>query len=54
MVDPITLEIVRNGLVSVAEQMTSRLIPSAYSYIVREMEDCSAGVFDGRGQLVAE
>lgn len=54
MVDPITLEIVRNGLVSVAEQMTSRLIHSAYSYIVREMEDCSAGIFDARGQLVAE
>jgi len=54
MVDPITLEIVRNGLTSIAEQMTSRLIHSAYSYIVREMEDCSAGIFDRRGQLVAE
>jgi N-methylhydantoinase B len=54
MVDPITLEIVRNGLTSIAEQMTSRLIHSAYSYIVREMEDCSAGIFDRQGRLLAE
>jgi N-methylhydantoinase B len=54
MVDPITLEIVRNGFTSIAEQMTSRLIHSAYSYIVREMEDCSAGLFDRQGRLLAE
>lgn len=54
MVDPITVEVVRNALVTVAEQMSSRMIKSAYSYIVREMEDCSAALFDGTGSLIAE
>jgi len=53
-VDPVTLEIVRNGLVAVSQRITRRMIRSAKSFIVKEMEDCSASILDARGQLLAE
>ncbi len=54
MKDPITSELVYNGLTAIAEQMTARLIRSACSFIVREMEDCSAAIFDRNAKLIAE
>ncbi len=53
-VDPVTLEIVRNGLKSCAQRITRRMIRSANSFIVKEMEDCSASILDVDGQLIAE
>ncbi|QTG17232.1 hydantoinase B/oxoprolinase family protein (plasmid) [Agrobacterium tumefaciens] len=53
-VDPVTLEIVRNALTSIAERNTHRMIRASTSIIVKEMEDCSAAVFDGKGRLLAE
>ncbi len=53
-VDPVTLEIVRNGLKAVAQRITRRMIRSANSFIVKEMEDCSASILDAHGHLLAE
>ena len=53
-VDPVTLEIVRNGLKAMAQRITRRMIRSANSFIVKEMEDCSASILDASGQLLAE
>jgi len=53
-VDPVTLEIVRNALKAIAERVTRRMIRSANSFIVKEMEDCSASLLDAEGQLLAE
>lgn len=53
-VDPVTLEIVRNGLKAVAQRITRRMIRSANSFIVKEMEDCSASILDANGHLLAE
>lgn len=53
-VNPITLEIVRNALTMIAEQIAQRMIRSGTSYIIKEMEDCSAALFDGKGRLLAE
>lgn len=53
-VDPVTLEIVRNALTAIAERNTTRMIRASTSIIVKEMEDCSAAVFDARGRLLAE
>lgn len=53
-VDPVTLEIVRNGLKAVATRVTRRMIRAANSFIVKEMEDCSASILDPHGQLLAE
>ncbi len=53
-VDPVTLEIVRNALKSTAQRVTRRMIRSANSFVVKEMEDCSASLLDPAGQLLAE
>jgi N-methylhydantoinase B len=53
-VDPVTLEILRNALTSIAERNTTRMIRASTSIIVKEMEDCSAAVFDGQGRLLSE
>lgn len=53
-VNPITLEIVRNALTMISEQIAERMIRSGTSYIIKEMEDCSAALFDGQGRLLAE
>lgn len=53
-VDPITLEIVRSSLVMTAEQINARIIRSAMNVVVKEMQDCSAAVFDGKGRLLSE
>ena len=53
-VDPVTIEIVRNAMKAIAERVTRRMIRAANSFIVKEMEDCSASLLDARGQLIAE
>lgn len=53
-VDPVTLEVVRNALTAVAERTMSRMVRASTSIIVKEMEDCSAAVFDRSGRLLAE
>lgn len=53
-VDPITVEIIRSSLVMTAEQISARMIRAATAVIVKEMEDCSAALFDGQGRLLAE
>jgi len=53
-VDPITLEVVRNALASVAEEMGATLRRTAYSPNIKEREDCSCAIFDGSGRMVAQ
>lgn len=52
--DPITLEVVRHGLVAAARQMASSIERSARSQVIREMLDYSTGVFDVEGGIVAQ
>ena len=54
MVDPITLEVVGNALLSVAEEMGMVLIRSAYSTNIKERKDCSTAIFDTEGQTIAQ
>jgi N-methylhydantoinase B len=53
-VDPITLTVVWNGLLAIAEEMGSTLRRTAFSEAVREGEDFSTGVFDGQARLIAQ
>ena len=53
-IDPITLTVVWNGLLSIAEEMGSTLRRTAVSEAVREGEDFSTGVFDAQARLVAQ
>jgi len=53
-VDPVTLEILRNQLESVAEDMGYLLITGAYSPNIKERRDCSTALFDAAGDMVAQ
>lgn len=52
--DPITLEVVRNKLDSIADEMEITLLKSSHSAIVKEALDASAAIFDVSGQQIAQ
>ncbi|MFB6121165.1 MAG: hydantoinase B/oxoprolinase family protein [Halobacteriaceae archaeon] len=52
--DPVTLEVVRNACMAVAEEMTATLVRTAYSPNVKERRDCSCALFDAAGRMVAQ
>lgn len=52
--DSITLEVIRNRLESTTEEMQHTLLRSSVSVIVKEGEDCSCGLFDARGNAIAQ
>jgi N-methylhydantoinase B/oxoprolinase/acetone carboxylase alpha subunit len=52
--DPITLEVVRNKLEGIANEMQMTLLHSAFSPIVKEGMDCSAALFTADGQTIAQ
>ncbi|WP_193308786.1 hydantoinase B/oxoprolinase family protein [Halorubrum halophilum] len=53
-IDPVTLEILRNKLESVATEMGHVLIRGAYSPNIKERQDCSTALFDASGRMVAQ
>ncbi len=53
-IDPITLEIIQNGLVSLTEEMTLTVLRTSYSLTLREAQDFSMGVCDHLGQFAAQ
>jgi N-methylhydantoinase B len=52
--DPITLTVVWNSLVSIADEMGGALRRTAFSEAVREGDDFSTGLFDRQGRLIAQ
>src|SRR5829696_5533813 len=53
-IDPITLEVLWNRLLSVTSEQQAALMRTAFSTIVRESQDLACGVFDTRGNMVAQ
>ncbi|EJN59914.1 hydantoinase B/oxoprolinase family protein [Halogranum rubrum] len=53
-VDAVTLEILRNQLESVAEEMGQVLITGSYSPNIKERQDCSTALFDAEGRMIAQ
>ncbi len=53
-IDPITLEVVRNKLVSVADEMQLTLLRSSFSPIVKEGLDASASLFTTTGETLSQ
>jgi N-methylhydantoinase B len=51
---PITLSVLWNSFISVADEMGTTLRHTAFSEAVREAEDFSTGVFDRTGRLIAQ
>ncbi|WP_254273577.1 hydantoinase B/oxoprolinase family protein [Haloarcula marina] len=52
--DAVSLEILRNQLESVAEEMGEVLVRGAFSPNITERRDCSTALFDAAGHLVAQ
>lgn len=53
-IDPITLEILSNGLRSIADETFIALMKSAYSTNIKERRDHSTAICDARGRLIAQ
>ncbi len=54
MRDPVELEIVKNALTSIAEEMATVALKSAFSIILKESGDASSAICDRYGRLVAQ
>src|SRR5436305_14491494 len=52
--DPATFEIVKTSLSKIAEEMRVVLAKTAYSPLLKSAGDYSCGVFDARGEMVAQ
>jgi N-methylhydantoinase B len=53
-IDPITLEIMSNGLKSIADETYIALMKSAYSTNIKERHDHSTAIIDPRGRLIVQ
>src|SRR4051794_12215781 len=52
--DPILMEVFSNRLLSITEEMGSNLIRASFSTNIKERKDCSVGLFDAAGRLIAQ
>ena len=52
--DPITLEVLWNRLISTVNEQAAALMHASFTTVVREAGDLSAGVFDARGNMLAQ
>ena len=53
-IDLISLEVIRNRLTAIADEMESTLLRSSFSPIMKESLDGSAAIFDARGNTIAQ
>ena len=53
-IDPITFEVIRNALASIADEMALIVMRSAVSPVVRDTMDYSTAVCDRNGQMIAQ
>src|SRR5438874_113542 len=53
-VDPITLEVIRHRLVSIANQIDANIKRTAFSPYIYEYNDFAVGLVDAGGQLIAQ
>ena len=51
--DPVTTELVRNGVMAVTEEMKTNLMRTAYNMIIYEALDFTVGLFTARGETVS-
>ena len=54
LIDPVTLEVLRNALESIADEMGAVLKRTAFSPNIKERMDASCAIFDAAAQLVAQ
>jgi len=52
-VDAITAEVIAHRLRAASEEMMATLVKTSYSPNIKERRDCSTGIFDAQGRLLA-
>lgn len=52
-IDPVTLEVIRHGIVSIADQIDANMTRTAFSPYIYEYKDYAVGLTGPRGELVA-
>ncbi len=53
-IDPITLEVVCEGLIAIVREMRANIIRASYSSVIYEFDDFSCALFGPDGQMVAQ
>ena len=53
-IDAITLEVLRNAIAAIADEMNANLVRTSYSPNIKERRDCSSAVFDALGRMAAQ
>ncbi len=54
IIDAVTLEVIWNRLLSVANEQQEALMRTAFSTIVRESQDLACGMFDVHGRMISQ
>jgi N-methylhydantoinase B len=53
-IDPITLEVVSEGLIAIVREMRASVIRASYSPVIWELDDFSCALFDPQAQMIAQ
>ncbi len=53
-IDPITLEVIRHGIIGITDQIDANITRTAFSPYIYEYKDFAVGLVDAGGQLVAQ
>ena len=53
-IDPFTLEVAKNRLIGIADEMAMTVVRTARSFIVKEALDFSTALFTEGGELIAQ
>jgi N-methylhydantoinase B len=54
MINPVTLEVVRNALVAYANEMATVLVRTAYNMMIFEVHDYCTGIVDTEGNIISQ
>src|SRR5438046_8626270 len=53
-VDPVTLEVIRHGIISVCDQIDANMTRTAFSPYIYEYKDYAVGFVSAEGELLAQ
>ena len=52
--DPVRIELLKNALTAVADEMAVTVVRTARSFVIKESLDFSTGLMDANGALIAQ
>src|SRR5699024_8589008 len=53
-IDPVTIEVMGNALLSISEEMGVTLVQTSYSTNIKERKDSSTAIFNEKGETIAQ